>query len=73
MIVAIMILIFGFSSKAGDIDNPIKLFLDILQKKYGFNDKNIYELQVEKRDVKKGKEFIQFKISEYELLVDNLQ
>ena len=48
----------GVSSKNADIDNPIKPLLDILQKKYGFNDRNIYELRVTKEDVKKGNEFI---------------
>ena len=53
---------FGFSSKASDIDNPLKCFIDCLQKKYGFNDKDIYKLSVEKVDVKKGSEFIDFKL-----------
>ena len=54
---------FGFSSKSNDIDNPCKLFIDCLQKKYGFNDKMIYELHVKKTIVKKGKEFIKYNIS----------
>jgi len=49
---------FGFSSKLADIDNPLKPLLDVLQKKYKFNDKDIYELNVKKFDVKEGKEFI---------------
>ena len=57
---------FGFSNKASDLDNPVKLLLDIAQKKYGFNDKNIYELNVRKCIVKKGDEFIQMGI--YKLL-----
>lgn len=56
---------FGFSNKGSDIDNPLKPFLDILQKKYGFNDSKIYELNVKKVIVKKGSEFIDFNISEY--------
>jgi len=55
-------LVFGFSSKASDIDNPVKPFVDILQKKYLFNDKMIYQMEIKKVDVKKGKEFIDFKI-----------
>ena len=55
-------LLFGLSSKAGDLDNPVKPFIDILQKKYLFNDKKIYKLEIEKIDVKKGKEFISFEI-----------
>jgi len=39
---------FGFTSKASDLDNPIKMVLDCLQKKYGFNDNKIYELNVRK-------------------------
>ena len=53
----------GFSSEASDIDNPIKPLLDILQKKYGFNDKLIYKIELEKEDVKKGEEFIEFDLS----------
>jgi len=52
--------IFGFSSKNADLDNPVKLFTDVLQKKYGFNDKRIYKMVIEKVDVKKGEEFISF-------------
>jgi Holliday junction resolvase RusA-like endonuclease len=49
---------FGFSNAASDLDNPIKLLLDLAQKKYGFNDKMVYELNVRKCIVKKGDEFI---------------
>jgi len=57
---------FGFSNKRSDIDNPCKLFIDILQKKYGFNDSRIYLLAVNKIIVAKGKEYIDFSISECE-------
>jgi Holliday junction resolvase RusA-like endonuclease len=57
---------FGFSNKASDLDNPVKLLLDVAQKKYGFNDKNVFELNVRKCIVKKGEEFIQMGI--YKLL-----
>ena len=53
---------FGLSSKNADWDNPIKPFQDILQKKDGFNDRNVYKAVVEKVDVKKGFEFIEFEI-----------
>ena len=53
---------FGFSNKASDLDNPVKLLMDIAQKKYGFNDKNVFELNVRKCIVKKGEEFIQMGI-----------
>jgi Holliday junction resolvase RusA-like endonuclease len=49
---------FGFSNKASDLDNPVKLLMDIAQKKYGFNDKMVYEMNVRKCIVKKGEEFI---------------
>lgn len=53
---------FGFSNSVSDIDNPIKPTLDILQKKYKFNDKSIYELRVIKKVVKKGGEYFSFNI-----------
>jgi Holliday junction resolvase RusA-like endonuclease len=49
---------FGFSNKASDVDNPVKLLIDIAQKKYGFNDMNIYEINIRKCIVKKGDDFI---------------
>lgn len=55
---------FGVSSKLFDWDNAIKPFVDILQKKYGFDDKVIYEANVRKVLVPKGKEYIKFKLSE---------
>ena len=54
---------YGFSNKASDIDNPTKPFLDILQKKYGFDDKRIYKMTLDKVDVPKGEEFIEFELS----------
>tara|TARA_R100001463_G_scaffold74511_1_gene128529 strand:+ start:195 stop:527 length:333 start_codon:yes stop_codon:yes gene_type:complete len=53
--------LWGFSRPgASDIDNPLKPFIDILQKTYGFNDNRIYELIVHKVKTKKGEEFIEF-------------
>ena len=49
---------FGLSSKNADIDNPVKCFVDCLQKKYRFNDRHIYKMSLEKVDVKKGGEFV---------------
>ena len=57
-------LTFGFSSTLSDIDNPLKPILDVLQKKYRFDDKQIFELKVKKEIVKKGEEFIELKINE---------
>jgi Holliday junction resolvase RusA-like endonuclease len=62
----ILTLEFGFSSVLADLSNPIKLFEDILQKKYGFNDKEIYKIVATKTHTKKGNEFINFKIEHYE-------
>jgi len=53
---------FGFSSKASDIDNCCKSFIDCLVKKYKVDDRFIYELHVFKSIVKKGDEYIKFKI-----------
>ena len=53
---------FGFSNKMSDLDNPVKLVTDILQKKYGINDRDIYELNIKKKIVAKGKEYIKFDI-----------
>ena len=57
----------GLSSKLADIDNICKPLIDILQKAYNFNDRNIYRLMAEKEIVKKGSEFIQFEIKKYEI------
>lgn len=54
---------FGFSNSNSDIDNPVKMFIDCLQKKYKFNDKRITELNIKKRPVKKGAEYIYFRIN----------
>jgi Holliday junction resolvase RusA-like endonuclease len=55
-------MVVGLSNTASDVDNVVKPFVDILQKKYGFNDKYIYRLIVEKKIVVKGAEFIEFYI-----------
>jgi len=54
--------IFGLSSKGADGDNLIKAFQDCLSEKYGFNDNKIYSWYIEKVDVKKGDEFVEFEI-----------
>lgn len=60
-----ILLEFGFSNMASDFDNPVKPFVDILQKKYLFNDKNIMEAVIKKKLVAKGKEYVGFKITQY--------
>ena len=53
---------YGFSSRLSDIDNPCKMILDCLCKKYGFDDRYVFELIQTKEIVDKGKEFITFEI-----------
>lgn len=57
-------IIFGFSNSLCDIDNPLKPFLDVLQKKYSINDRDIYKLNVTKEVISKGNEFIKYEIKE---------
>jgi len=56
---------FGLFSKNADIDNYLKPFIDICQKKYGFNDKMIFGLHVKKVHVKKDEQYISFEFEEY--------
>jgi len=53
---------FGFSNVQADYDNPVKPLQDILQKKYRFNDKEIYEATIRKKIVPKGKEYVKVRI-----------
>lgn len=53
----------GMSNALSDFDNPIKPLQDILQKKYGFNDRDIYEAHIKKVKVKKGEEYFIFEIN----------
>ena len=56
---------FGFSNKLCDFDNPVKPFVDCLQKKYGFNDKRIRRCVIDIDDtLKKGHEFIGFELTQ---------
>lgn len=56
----------GLSNFGGDWDNPIKPIQDIISTKYGFNDNRIIEGTARKVKVKKGKEYIKFKIEKWE-------
>jgi len=56
-------IVLGYSSRASDIDNGLKSLLDCLVKKYGFDDREIYQMNVKKEIVKKGSEFIKFEIN----------
>lgn len=53
---------FGVSSKLADIDNNIKPFQDLLCQKYGFDDREIFELNVRKVITARGREYISFRI-----------
>ena len=57
---------FGLSNNLGDADNLIKPFQDILSKKYGFNDRVIHRIIIEKIIVQKGSEYVQFEFKHYE-------
>lgn len=54
-----------YSSAASDIDNCLKPFIDVLQKRYDFNDNRIYKITVIKELVPKGQEGIWFNLDEY--------
>ncbi len=58
--------VFGVSSQVCDVDNFIKAFQDCVAERYGFNDNRIFKITVEKVCVKKGSEFIDFEIKNYE-------
>lgn len=62
-----LFVVFFVSSKASDLDNLLKPFIDSLQDKYGFDDKMIVEIITRKGSAPKGKEYITFKIYEYDL------
>ena len=49
-----------YSRSTSDIDNCLKPFIDVLQKRYGFNDNRIYDIRIKKEVVKKGEEGIHF-------------
>jgi Holliday junction resolvase RusA-like endonuclease len=55
----------GMSRMSGDVDNPLKPFIDVLQKRYGFDDKRIHELWVRKTRVMRGAEYIDFSLSRF--------
>lgn len=56
----------AYSNRGADLDNFVKLFVDITQKKYGYNDSQIYEMHLYKKIVPKGAEYINFEIIELE-------
>lgn len=58
---------FGFSNYLSDIDNPMKPFIDILQKKFSFDDRDILRVVVDKVMTDKGKEFVSFELKTIDL------
>ena len=65
-------ILLGVSNLAFDVDNAVKPLLDVLQKKYNFDDRYIFRLIVEKVLVRKGFEFIEFNIKKYRPFVETL-
>jgi Holliday junction resolvase RusA-like endonuclease len=61
----VLLLKFYFSSKASDVDNPVKPIQDIITRHYAVDDKHIYMLMVEKNIVKRGHDRIEFEFLEY--------
>lgn len=53
-------IVFGVKNRNSDLDNLLKACTDILQKKYGFNDNKIYEINCKKVITKD--EFIDFEL-----------
>jgi Holliday junction resolvase RusA-like endonuclease len=58
----ILCLDFYFSSKASDLDNPIKPIQDIIFNKYGLDDKHVYSAIQRKFIVKRGEERIEVRL-----------
>ena len=61
----------GVSSALADLDNVVKPFLDILQKKYGFNDRDVWEIHMKKVKVQKGDEYIKFNLEDLDAEVNS--
>lgn len=55
----------GLSNRQADYDNPTKQFQDCLSKKYGFNDNEIYMAVIRKVIVKRGAEYVKFRIEHF--------
>ena len=60
----------GYSNKMSDIDNFLKPFIDVMQKKYDFNDNMIYRLVIDKKITKKKEEYIKFEFTSLEINKD---
>ena len=64
---------FGFSSKSSDWDNPIKTTQDVVSKYLEFNDNQILIGAARKQIVKKGEEYIAFKLYKSDEIKDWLK
>ena len=63
-----LVIEFGLSNMLSDFDNPVKPFVDVLQKKYGFNDRQIQQAHIRKVLTEKRREYIKFELNS---LADN--
>jgi len=54
----------GFATSLSDVDNPIKTLLDVLQRWFKFDDKQIMNISASKTVVGKGQEYIDFTLTE---------
>jgi Holliday junction resolvase RusA-like endonuclease len=61
-----LVINFHVYSQLADLDNFLKPFIDILQKKYNFDDKRIYQIIATKYQAIKGSEFIEFQINSFD-------
>ena len=60
-------IIAGLSNRGEDLDNVIKPILDTNQGVYeNFNDNKVDKIKLEKRIVKRGGEFLDIRVREYE-------
>lgn len=57
---------YHFNNKAADIDNPLKMTLDVLQKRYGINDKHVYRIELLKVICKKGDEKTEITFNDFQ-------
>lgn len=62
----ILFMEYGFSSKLSDVDGPSKVVQDCIADKCGFNDREIELLLIRRKHVKKGEEYIKWKIDSYD-------
>ena len=55
---------FRFQRSNSDIDNPVKPLQDVLQKHFGFDDKQVYRLEVEKYHYRGCQPFVEVEITQ---------